>query len=1072
MSLDEAALNIGRQIAKRVVTAWLEVRQEQSQRGRELVDLLAVGVVDRFHRRDLARQFERIGDEAARRLQPLYDVEYRDVPENERQAALDAVSDALGQTRLADEDLFKANANPIKLAMQIRSRVPTIPGRAGLSEGAGSLYQAILDETCVALVSIVRRLPEFQPRALAELLNRTSSIADDISAVLERLPRTSLDAPQGRQNDNEFRRRYLELVSTRLDKLELFGIDTHRYRPRTRVSVAYFSLTVTDDTRKARHSRPREDNWFEDRAGEDIGGVRVEEALADSRRTLLRGEAGSGKTTLLQWAAVNCARGGFTEKLAHWNGRVPFFVRLRSYGDRRPPRPEELPEGVADSITGLMPNGWVHRQLADNAVLLVDGVDELVSAQRAHVRDWLDQLATSYPELPIVVTSRPAAASKSWLAEQGFTSVLLEPMSPGDITEFCRRWHEAIRAATEHDPAALPCEADELSEYESALLRSLDARRTLRSLATNPLLCAMLCALNLDRRKQLPPDRMALYEASLEMLLERRDADRGLSSIQGVQLDKSAKLAILQHLAWRLTEAGRVELPFGDCVHHVRRAIEHMPDVDIDAESALRFLLERSGVIRDPVVGRVDFVHRTFQEYLAAKEAAEDHLMDVLIRRASSDRWRETIVMASGHATALNRTAIIGGILERAEKEPNAARQLRLLASACLETASTVDPSIVSRVDDALDEIVPPRTKRESRSLSLAGDRILSRLPTSLDGLPEGTAVACVRTAALVNGRVGLNLLTKYASDPRQKVQLELADVWIYFDAEEYARVVLADAPLTDGMLQVGRREHLPFVNRLANLSSLRVAITDSITDLSILSGLQKLTSCNLYPAKSLDDLSPLLEHPNLNSIWLQNEGVKGGFESLGLLPDLRNLYLSLSSDVQSIGFLEQIRELKCFWLTRMSGVENLDPILELQQLDTLGLLKSPIDAIPTVLKCPKLDDLTLHDATWTDGLTSLVPVVPNLRWLDISNTSSIDDLSPLVGASKLQWLSVNSTRVTDVHPLENLSKLHYIDLRDCPSELDLGPLANLTRRASILLLRQQKVKGLDRVRRHHIRRA
>jgi len=720
MSLDEAALNIGRQLVRHAVTAWLDVRREQAQRGRDLTDLLAVAVVDRFHRRDLARQFEQIGDEAARRLQPLYSVEFGDLPENERAAALAAVVDALTAADLSDRTLFTADAEPLKLAARVRAAVPDMARQAGLNDTATALYRAVLDQTCIALVSVLRRLPEFQPRALSELLTRTASLADDVGAVLARLPRTSLDAPRGQEHDNEFRTRYLTQISAELDKLDLFGVDTHHFRPRTRVSVAYFSLTVTGSTRGSRSSVARDEDWFGERRGSDTSGVRVEDALATAPRTLLRGDAGSGKTTLLQWIAVNCARGGFTGQLAAWNGRVPFFVRLRSYGDRQPPRPEEFPSGVADPILGLMPDGWVHRQLTDNAVLLVDGVDELVPSQRARVREWLARLVTAYPALPIVVTSRPAAAGQKWLADQGFTALLLEPMSPNDIAEFCRRWHDAIRSATEHNPTALPCPPDELADYESALLRNLDARRALRTLATNPLLCAMLCALNLDRRRQLPPDRMALYAASLDMLLERRDTDRGVT--QALRLGRGAKLAILQHLAWRLTAAGRVELAFDDCIHHVSRALSRLPEVTVNAEDALRYLLERSGVIRDPAVGRVDFIHRTFQEYLAAKEAAEDHLMDVLIREAHSDRWRETIIMAAGHATARNRNEILTGILDRADEEPKPARRLRLLASACVETSPTVEPDVMARIDASLDKVLPPRDKRESRTLSLAGD--------------------------------------------------------------------------------------------------------------------------------------------------------------------------------------------------------------------------------------------------------------------------------------------------------------------------------------------------------------
>jgi predicted NACHT family NTPase len=138
-------------------------------------------------------------------------------------------------------------------------------------------------------------------------------------------------------------------------------------------------------------------------------------------------------------------------------------------------------------------------------------VDELVPAQRSAVRAWLRGLLAEYPKLRVVVTSRPGAADRSWLAGEGFAPVLLERMSPLDVAAFCRRWHDAMRDAAQRSAITLPCRADELPEYERALLRQLDGRRHLRGLASSPLLCAMLCALNLDRRQQLPPDRMALY---------------------------------------------------------------------------------------------------------------------------------------------------------------------------------------------------------------------------------------------------------------------------------------------------------------------------------------------------------------------------------------------------------------------------------------------------------------------------------------------------------------------------------------------------------------------------------
>jgi len=52
--------------------------------------------------------------------------------------------------------------------------------------------------------------------------------------------------------------------------------------------------------------------------------VRVEKVLADSRLTLIRGEAGSGKSTLVRWIAITAARARFTGDLAsEWICSVP-----------------------------------------------------------------------------------------------------------------------------------------------------------------------------------------------------------------------------------------------------------------------------------------------------------------------------------------------------------------------------------------------------------------------------------------------------------------------------------------------------------------------------------------------------------------------------------------------------------------------------------------------------------------------------------------------------------------------------------------------------------------------------
>lgn len=65
-----------------------------------------------------------------------------------------------------------------------------------------------------------------------------------------------------------------------------------------------------------------------------------------------------------------------------WNGRTPFLIRLRDHITRPSPAPEQFLDLIAATIAGLMPAGWVHRQLGAGATLCIDGVDEFPEAQR------------------------------------------------------------------------------------------------------------------------------------------------------------------------------------------------------------------------------------------------------------------------------------------------------------------------------------------------------------------------------------------------------------------------------------------------------------------------------------------------------------------------------------------------------------------------------------------------------------------------------------------------------------------------------------------------------------------
>ncbi|MEV5713664.1 NACHT domain-containing protein [Amycolatopsis mediterranei] len=912
---DALVFGVGKQVAAHAAKIWLQDRTSKLQRDAQLTDLIATSTTDRFVRRKLVRQLEEIGDRVSERIAPLVEAEFRDITENERLAALSAVVDALMAADLNDALLLDSDLDPAKLSKTAQVAVSDTAVRTSLSEPAQKFFDLVLQESCNCLVRVVLQLPTFQPRAITELLTRLTAVSDDIARVLERLPQASLHSPLEPISDSEFSHRYLEYVSETMDELELFGVDVRRYRPHTSVTVAYLGLTAST-TNYQRTQREESTEFFSADHTLANDGLRIEFALADSMRNLVRGQAGSGKTTLLQWIMVTGSRSRFSGPLKRWNGKIPFLLRLRSHAEGKLPQPHEFVALNAAPLASLEPEHWTTRHLTNgNAILLVDGVDETKLERRPTVRKWLYGILAAFPDIDVVVTSRPGAANPGWLQERGFNALFLEPMSPLDIVEFSHRWHTAIREWGSHT-GGLPCSIGELDDYEASLLRELESQRHLRTLATSPLLCAMLCALNLDRHKQLPADRMRLYESALDLLIERRDAEREVPSASDLVLSMDAKVGILQHLAWWLALCSRSEATVAEAEHQVISALRRIPGAQhLAASKVLRYLLDRSGIIREPAEGRIDFLHRTFQEYLAGKFAAEEHFGDVLARNAHLDQWRETILMSIGHASVPIRAEIIGSIIDRAETEPRRARKLRLLAGAALETARTLDTSTSKRVEEILGKVIPPRRRTEARSLAALGERIIPLMPADLGGLSAPTAAACVRTVVFIGGEAALRLLAGYALDPRLEVQQEIESGWIYLPTERYATEVLSNARLWDGRIEARTPSQVQHLSGLSRLQYATVFIEDlPNNDLGFMAGAEKVTDFTANISGDVD-LRPLQGLSELETLRFGGGGLLDNIAVLTSLPKLRNLFLKVSGQetLLTLATLDQIEYLSLY---------------------------------------------------------------------------------------------------------------------------------------------------------------
>ncbi|NGO08597.1 NACHT domain-containing protein [Streptomyces sp. HC44] len=1024
MSAEAAALRLGTTVANTAAQMWLGGKRREQERRLPMDELVRVRVPGLRLQRSVRRQFEEMADAVAARMEPFLAHEFRGMDESGREAAVNGVCDTFAAADLSDEAVLAADASPAEL---IRRITGTVRAPVGLNEAEERFYRLLFTECCQYYVSIVRSLPVFEERALAELLERTTSLGTDVARVLERLPDRSLFAPDGTDQDMDFRRLYMDLVSNDLDEVELFRRTSDRAAAQVRLSVAYVSLRATGDAGTRRRAagrslpllRPDMSDWEE--PGTESSGMRVEAALGGASRVLLRGEAGSGKTTLLRWLAITAARGAFTAELADWNGLTPVFVKLREYSGRPlPKKPEELLDGVAGTITGIMPKGWVERQLRDGTVLLlVDGVDELLGGERRSVREWLRKLLGTYSGIRVVVTSRPTAAGVDWLRREDFTALHMDRMTPPDLAAFVRRWHQAVRELGDE----LPCAVDELPRYEQSLLNSLKDRPHLPSLAGTPLLAAMLCAMHLNRGSQLPRDRMELYKNALDTLVHDRDTERSVPSAVDSKLSLGDKLVILRDLAWRLSDNNRSEISVDQAAVHVGRKLAAMRHLDVqDGHGVLDQLLERSGILRDPVQGRLDFVHRTFQEYLAAEEATEEDRIGNLVGRAHLDLWRETIIMAAGHANTRQREELLGGILDRAEREPRHARALRLLAAACQETMPSASAELAGRLDEAVSALLPARRKTDPPALAAVGTSLLRRLPRSLGELTEKAAAQTVRTVAMIGGEEALSLMAGYAEDERDGVIDELIGAWRYFDADAYADQVLAPLPLTGHTVELTHSGQWHAATRLRSITDLWIGYP--FPDLAAVAQLSPLTELSIPQLRGAGDLSVMAAHPGLRELAVLGPRELINLETVGNLGSLAHLFLGLrgTPTLDGLRLRPAASELSFYDVSESTDLGVLSSCCEPWFLYLAGLntcMPRSINAISAMRGLRHLSIKRFDLCAWLKANESLPPA---LRTLNITNCVLPDgsDAYRHLGGS-LKSVRISSCHTPDGQPITTL---------------------------------------------------
>jgi len=873
-----------------------------------------------------------------------------------------------------------------------------------------SLYNQMVSFYCNCIVGSLIKLPEFKVESIKELLARSGDIVTSLQKVLDQIKdinRISYCEDKGVEKAR-FEKRYREYISDRYNKVELFGIDLSDDSRVQVLNIAYISIKA--NIQKEKNEIP------------------IEKILESENRVIIRGLAGSGKTTIAQWVAVNSAASKFRNRLSVLNGYVPFIVRLRDFHEKDLPEPADFISNISKEISSRMPDRWIHEKLESGyAILLIDGLDELPYSKRKDVKEWIDELVCCYPKCKFVLTSRPTAVTKDWLKHLGFIAADLQEMNEFHINKFIDHWHNASNCALDESQ----------SNLASSLKSKVSDNPSLKSLVNTPLICAMVCALHKDRRDKLPEEKANLYRDCINMLVNRRNSERNISDAGYPSLNERERGFIFQELAYWYQKNNATSIDKNRVVEKIGSIIRDTI-VNDSEEEILRFFLDRCGLIREPVIGKIDFSHKTFQEFLCAEAINEKDDIEFLIEKSHESGWHEIVIMSSGIFSQSKFNRLIQGLIKKGDSCTKSSwgkqksKSYYLLAISCLsETIYEVSDSLRKKIYTKIKKIIPPVNLTEANSLASAKALAIKAMGDIRD-YKYKQSVACVRTLSKIlqsdqgNSHIKDSAFAKLAElkdEKRITVVEQLFKEWFFQnDPDRYYDTVLKFHTSRLAHFYLVRSDIAKYIDKFEKLIYLIISNSIDQKNVAQIKGNLSLQNIRFNDARNICDYSVIGDFPNLKSASVFHLFDSKLIAQAKCLYTVSGVLELMGRNRINISDLEDFKSLSALHL-QFDHVDLSNNMMV--SLREIGLFDVDRVTLDDELRIESLDLLWCHT-----GDNNFLNNIAGLKKLSISNSSVIEDLMFLDKSPSLEFIDIDLLGdQVDIEPLLRLQKLKRVRL-------------------------------------------
>ena len=319
--------------------------------------------------------------------------------------------------------------------------------------------------------------------------------------------------------------------------------------------------------------------------------------------TLVEGSPGIGKTTFCLKLAYDSTHGKIPTECSFPKFEVVLLLKCRDIDGnimdtiREQLLPRDIEEKIVEKLLHFLKD--IHNQ--ERILIILDGLDELPEKSRHHVDELLHRrifpfcyvLATSRQERGIEV--RKNFVFDIHLEIKGYTE--------SDAIEYVRRHFKTI------------CQ----SPKGERLIEEMQQNTFLHALQNNPLNLLLLCVVYEDYEGKLPTSRTELYQVIVQCLLRRYCAKRNQPAPRNdIALKRKFEKEILAlgELAWLCLLSDR----YGFRESELDEFESRYPGL---VARELGLLYKEESLKRLKPQHEYCFLHKTFQEYVAAAYIAE-----------------------------------------------------------------------------------------------------------------------------------------------------------------------------------------------------------------------------------------------------------------------------------------------------------------------------------------------------------------------------------------------------------------------------------------------------------------